>query len=809
MKTIMMLPFLLIVFICEAQRFQLSGTVLSGHQPVLGATVSIQNTNHSTVTDENGVFAFTDLLPAEYKIQISSIGFFTVVQKAVIINGNLHIQAQLSIDSKNLDSVTIQLLAKMHSGVTRLHDVEGTSIYAGKKTEVVVLNDLIGNKSTNNPRQVYAKVAGLNIWENDGAGIQLAIGGRGLSPNRVSNFNTRQNGYDISADALGYPESYYTPPTEAVERIEIVRGAASLQYGTQFGGMINFKMNSGPADDPLAVTARVTGGSWKFFNASVSAGGTDENLNYYVFGQHKSGDGWRPNAEFNSNTAYVATTYHFNPRLSVSIQYTHMDYLEHQPGGLTDADFAEDPQQSVRARNWFKVNWNLGAVMLDYKISSHLTFNTRFFGLLASREALGILTYINRADDGSDRNLYIDHYHNWGNESRLLFNYKLGDLGSTLLTGFRYYNGHTNRQQGYGNNSSTGTKGDFEFNTASIADSLRYSDYIFPENNEALFAENIFRITPKLSIIPGIRYERISTKAQGSYTDVVFDLAGNPISPEKITDNKSNTRQFLLGGLGATYNFTQALQVYANFSQNYKAINFNDLRTLNPNLKVDSNLQDEKGYSADIGIRKSTGIFNFDLSLFLIHYDNKIGSILTTDPLNFIIYNYRTNVAATRNYGLESYIELDIWKLMKGTQSLTSVSIFSNFSLLSAKYANSKDASIEGRRVEFVPDVVFKTGISFRWKKWRASYQFAYTGEQFSDATNATFTANAIDGIVPSYAVMDFTLQYQLNKYVGFYGSVNNLADAKYYTRRADSYPGPGIIPSDARSYYLTVQVNL
>ena len=113
--------------------------------------------------------------------------------------------------------------------------------------------------------------------------------------------------------------------------------------------------------------------------------------------------------------------YHFNQRLSVSIQYTHMDYLEHQPGGLTDADFAEDPQQSVRARNWFKVNWNLGAVMLDYQISSQLTFQYKIFWITGNREALGILTYINRADDGSDRNLYIDHYHNWGNESRLLY----------------------------------------------------------------------------------------------------------------------------------------------------------------------------------------------------------------------------------------------------------------------------------------------------------------------------------------------------------------------------------------------------
>ena len=42
-------------------------------------------------------------------------------------------------------------------------------------------------------------------------------------------------------------------------------------------------MNSGPADDPLAVTARVTGGSWKFFNASVSAGGTDWEIELLCF----------------------------------------------------------------------------------------------------------------------------------------------------------------------------------------------------------------------------------------------------------------------------------------------------------------------------------------------------------------------------------------------------------------------------------------------------------------------------------------------------------------------------------------------
>ncbi|MFC7670651.1 hypothetical protein ACFQT0_27180 [Hymenobacter humi] len=84
-------------------------------------------------------------------------------------------------------------------------------------------------------------MAGLNIWENDQGGLQLSIGGRGLDPNRTSNFNVRQNNYDISADALGYPESYYTPPTEAIKRIQPgARGRfAAVRHPVR--GLLNFE----------------------------------------------------------------------------------------------------------------------------------------------------------------------------------------------------------------------------------------------------------------------------------------------------------------------------------------------------------------------------------------------------------------------------------------------------------------------------------------------------------------------------------------------------------------------------------------
>ena len=129
--------------------------------------------------------------------------------------------------------------------IRKLRAIEGVMITQGKKTEAISVESLDANKATNQSRQIYSKIPGINIWESDGAGIQLGLGGRGLNPSRNSNYNTRQNGYDISADALGYPESYYSPPSEAIQEIQLIRGAASLQFGPQFGGLINFKLKEG------------------------------------------------------------------------------------------------------------------------------------------------------------------------------------------------------------------------------------------------------------------------------------------------------------------------------------------------------------------------------------------------------------------------------------------------------------------------------------------------------------------------------------------------------------------------------------
>lgn len=720
---------------------------------------------------------------------------------------------------KAQDSTQVLDSARVHGlrrvlGITRLKDVDGAGIYAGKKSEVIVLKDITANTATNNSRQIYSRVAGLNIYENDGgAGTQLAIGGRGLDPNRVSNFNTRQNGYDISADALGYPESYYTPPAEVLDRIEVVRGAASLQYGTQFGGILNFRMKGGVDSVPMRIVERLSTGAWNFFNTSTSIGGQAGSLNYYVFFQHKSGNGWRPNSQFNVNMGYAAAAWDATSKLKFTVQYTHMDYLEHQPGGLNDAMFALDPQLSTKARNWFKVDWNLGALLLDYRLADNLSFNSRLWGLLAERSALGAINTVN--DPGGPRNYRTDNYTNWGDESRLIYRWhqKKGQP-FVLLGGVRYYHGYTNRQIGLGNSDSTGSKRDFSFDRSNEYDSLSYSHYTFPNHNVALFAENIFRVNSRLSIIPGLRYEDIYTKADGFYNNPQQDLSsqytGTVTSNQLVTEHRISRRSFLISGIGFSYDQNDHVQFYGNISQNYRAINFNDMSIVNPNFRVDPNLKDEKGYSADLGIRGHvTDIFNYDLSLFTINYADRIGTVWLVDS-NSITYQYTTNIAQSRNYGVESFAELDLWKLAYGASARTKLALFTNFSLIDARYVHSKVSAYNNKKVEFVPPVIFRTGLTFQHDRLTASYQYSYTARQFGDATDATTPSNnGINGPIPSYYVMDLTADYRFSRWLSLAASINNLSNHRYYTRRADSYPGPGIIPADGRAWYMTLGISL
>ena len=803
MKSRTLLLFLLFLQSGVYSQYKISGRVVTAdNKPINKVQIYNETGDLLAQTGVLGKFKFsTEKEALQLIIYVEAYQLKNVYLK---LKDFVNTKVILETFSQNLSEIQIKARTAKVFELKRLGDVEGTSIFAGKKTEVVLVNQSAANLAANNARQIFNQIAGLNIFQNDDAGLQLNIGGRGLNPNRTANFNTRQNGYDISADVLGYPESYYTPASEGLDEIQIVRGAASLQYGTQFGGLINF-ITKKPSTKPFEIVTRNTVGSFGLFTNFTSISGTNGKFSYYSYLNYKKGNGFRPNSNFDSKNIFTYLEYKPNKKDVVSLEVTYLGYLAQQAGGLTDKTFNVAPLQSNRARNWFKVDWLLYNFKWEHAFSNQTNFSLNLFGLDASRKAVGFRERrVDLADSGGARELLIGDFNNYGFEARFLTKYTIFGKKSTYLVGTKFYKADNTDFQGPGSDAENAN---FSSALAQFPDYRVQGNFRNPNTNIALFGENIFYVSDKISITPGARFEYIKTASKGIGRITNTDSAGNPIgSIENVVDN-AKERSFILVGLGASYKKNTAVEFYGNISQNYRSITFSDLNIVNPSNAVDRNLQDEKGFSTDFGVRGNwNNWMSFDANLFGLFYKNRIGFLFTQIPPVNNVGQLRTNIGDARIFGVESVFDLNLKKILRMNNTYT-FNYFINSSFINSEYTRAITSGILGKKVEFVPDVNLKTGLKFGYKNFSSSLQYTYLSAQFTDAQNSgSGDISGIVGEIPAYSILDFSSAYKY-KFAKIEVGVNNVLDNSYFTRRATGYPGPGIIPSAPRNWYAGLEL--
>lgn len=755
-------------------------------------------------TDEKGIYSFLTLKNELYLYFLSESG--ELVEKKISVEKDMILEVVFTSKIQVLSEVVLNAKKTKVFELKRLKDVEGTTINAGRKTEVVLVEQSMANLASNNSRQIYSQVSGLNIYENDDAGIQLHIGGRGLDPNRTSNFNTRQNSYDISPDVLGYPESYYTPPAEALKEIQIIRGASSLQYGTQFGGLINFVIKSPNPIKPLELISRNTIGSNNLFTNFTSLSGTKGKFSYYTFFNFKQGDGFRDNSEFNSKNIFLYLGYQLTDKTSISTEFTYLNYLAQQAGGLSDDMFSKDPLQSNRSRNWFGLDWFLYNLKLKSKLTDQTNFSFSFFGLNAKRNSLGYRSNrVSQIDPMTERDFISGSFNNFGAEVRLLTKYTFLNLNSRFLVGSKFYKSNNSGEQGPGSDDSDAN---FSYAYREYPNYSNQSKYTYPNLNHSVFTENIFYLNDKISLTPGIRFEFIQTESDGFYKKINVDAAGNVILNEIITDQEIRKRSFLLFGVGASYKPFTAIEVYFNASENYRSVTFADISIFNPAYSISPNISDESGSTIDLGVRGNISqLISYDFNIFNLNYNNRIGFVQKADAFGRV-KSERGNVGDAAIYGIESLIDIDLRRILLIPDSF-SLNTFVNTSFITSEYTASEVPGISGKKIEFVPEKNLKTGLRFGYNNLMLNFQYTYLSSQFTDASNATIgNLSGVVGEIPAYSVMDLSLSYSHKKFKGEFG-VNNLQDKHYFVRRATGYPGPGIIPSAPKTIYFTVQIKL
>ena len=781
----------------------LSGYVFDqlSKNPIEGVQIINKETNEFLATTNNeGYYSFNTSLNSVDIIYFDE-NYEKINYLINFLSSSEENDVEMVLISTNLDEIELLDNKDNSFQIEYIDDISGNTILSGKKNEIIFTDNKPG-KNLNNARQMYNQTVSLNIYQTDDSGLQLNIGGRGLDPRRTSNFNVRQNGYDISADPLGYPESYYIPPFQCLEKIQLIRGAASLQYGTQFGGMINFIIKKPNPNKRIELIQSNSIGSNNFFNNFTSFSGTIKSLGYYAYYNKKKGSGFRPNSDFNSDNLYTYISYIINEKLNLSTEITYLKYLAQQPGGLTDEMFNYNIYQSNRERNWFQIKWFLYNFKISYDFSEKTKMTFNFFTLNASRNSIGFRSNrVDQIDSFEERDLIKANFNNIGFEFRLLHEYNFLNKRNSILLGYKLYSGKNMNKQGPGSN-------DYDSNFSLQSDfypNYEYqSKYTNPNLNFSFFGEQIIHINKKMKLTPGFRFEYIETNSEGFYRNINEDQAGNIILNEIIYTEESRDRSFILFGLGYNYNLSKWIDFYSNISKNYRAVTFADINIINPNFIINPNIIDENGYTVDFGIRGNYNEYVFyDISTFYLSYNDRIGFIQKAFA-DGSVKNEKGNVGDALIFGNEFLFNFNLKKLIK--LNLSNFNYYVNYSLTSSEYIYSDENGISGNNVEFVPKSNLKTGLQLGFNNLNFNVQYTYMSSQFTDATNSIESdLSGVIGLIPSYDILDLSLLFSMNNTMIELG-VNNLLNEHYFTNRATGYPGPGIIPSPVRNYYFILE---
>ncbi|WP_184544876.1 TonB-dependent receptor family protein [Mucilaginibacter sp. FT3.2] len=723
--------------------------------------------------------------------------FYKVTLLAILTTASGYVQAQKSVkDTLRLDSVIIK-----DARPKNLPNIQGTYIFAGKRTHLLYPDEGKANLANNTARMVFAKVPGLNVWEMDGAGLQLNIGNRGTDPHRSIEMNMRQNGYSTNSDAFGYPENHYNVPFQAISEIQFVRGSAALQFGPQFGGMVNYKIKEGDSTRVFGFESEQSAGSNNFFNSFNAVGGKVGKVSYYAFYSTRRGDGWRPNAAFDYHSYYANIKYQFNSKGSVALQFSRSDYVQQIAGGLTDAQFEADNRQSFRARNFFNPEINIPALLFNYAFSSNTKLEVISNVILGQRNSVQFINTPNIKDTVNTslktftpRQVDRDYYAGFTTEARLLHTYKLGDLNSTFTTGVRYFEETTKRRQkGVGTIAS-----DFDLTLVKpYGIDLRLHSL-----NYAAFAENIFQVTPEFTVTPGVRYEVIKSTTSGVINNATFPIG-----------YKGN-RNFPLFGTGLQYQLHNGSQFYGNISQAYRPYLYAAVTPADNLTIIDPNIKDSRGYDIDLGYRGHIStVFNYDVNGFYVYYGNRAGTLTQVDAQN-VSHLFLTNIGNGVAKGIEAYAEVSLLRSFN-QHAGSDIRLFNSLAYTHGRYtsgsinASGKNISLAGNNLENVPDWINRTGLTFLSGPVSSTLQLSYTSKSFSDANNTVFNATGATGIVPAYHVVDWAFNYSFLKNYHISANINNLFNAKYFTRRINMYPGPGILPADGRTFNIGFGVKL
>lgn len=764
--------------LAQSPRPSLAGHVLDQNgAAVSGAHVTLRQTGTRvemvTTTDRMGAFIFSAVAPSRYILSASAQGFSMTAQEVALAAG----------ESRDVNILLRPGALAEEVVVSSSHILGAPEILEQIPGSVeVITGEQLENSRVLSTTEALRKAAGVNVRDEEGFGLRPNIGIRGLNPTRSTKVLLLEDGLPLTYAPYGDNSSYYHPPIDRFETVEVLKGSGQILYGPQtIGGVINYITRNPPLEPSGSLT--LMGGNRSYFNGHASYGGTWGNTGLLFDYTRKQGEGVRDNVRSGLNDFNFKTVSTFGARQALTAKFNYYGEDSNLTySGLSEAEFRADPRQNP-FRNDFFFGDRFGASLTHaFVFNNDAMLTTNLYGSYFNRhwwrQSSNSNERPNRLNSDPDCRSMADlhttcgnqgrlrRYHFFGVEPRLHVKHRLFGIRSEADFGFRAHFETQNRRQENGDlpNSRSG---------------------LLVEHNERRnqaysgFVQNRF-ILGDWTVTPGLRLEHVEYQR----TNRLLAVSGRTDLTKAVP------------GLGLSYSPSSKLTVFAGLHRGFAPPRTEDV--INNATGGVIELDPELSWNYELGVRSrlADGV-RFEATLFRMDYENQIIPASLAGGVGATL----TNGGATLHQGLELSGRLDSGALFKTRHNFHLRTVYTFLPI--AEFRGTRRSNIDnstiitGNRLPYAPEHLLTTTVGYSHPNGLDGIiEAVHVGRQFSDDLNTIAPpANGQRGLVPSYTIWNATANYTVERlHTTFFVTVKNVFDRLYIADRSR-----GIMPGQPR----------
>lgn len=630
----------------------------------------------------------------------------------------------------------------------------------------VVTEKEISKRSTNTIGSLLEDVPGVSL-ENDGTPGLVRVGIRGENAFRTL---VLVDGQKVSEHSSMSGSPMLVAPS-SVERIEVIKGPASVLYGSDaLGGVVNI-ITKKQTDKSFGgdVSAGYNSGYQAAWTESAALYGSNNGFNFRLTGFYANAgnlitpNGTVDNTNSISRSGTLHLSYDFDEQASIGLNGEIFE------GAFHTSSEVESGLDSFKVDIplWDRKKINIYAKFLD--LNDYCT-NLRF-------DAYYQRTHKKMRNQMETSGIDLDIKASNYIETFGLSTLSEWQLGSSnyLIAGLNadFDNMHATKD-----NSVEGQMGRMYMNSNTVT---RYNGY---QNTYSAFLSNETTLPSDFAATYGVRYTFVESGLQNNDVNKTTAMTMNGVTSTTVKNTKGNTDRSVESkpvlNLGIVYSGFEDLALRANWSQGFRTPIIQE-KYLSSSMGSTSttegnpDLDPETSNNYELGARYFGGNFDVNSALFY----NKIKNFITTRQVSSNLYRYE-NVAQARTFGME--FDFD-YTFDNGLKPYTS------WNFIRRKYQALEYETYYTN----LPEFTYRAGLNYNkdWDEWSIGAD-AYARGAGARKIDANRSSSGEFERAPGYttANLAFNLAFGAQKQYTLNLAALNIFDKTYYVNDAIAEPG-------------------